>query len=91
VTNYDALVLQNLSDALPTINAADAAWRRRRQESLGIEEENRRHWAIQRDPVEADIRLWRERNVEIFDSNLDEFIKKLGRSLHEVHRVSGRI
>jgi len=65
--------------------------RRKSHDLLGIEEEDRRHWAIQRNPAAADIVLWRERNVKIFDSDLDEFIEILGQSLQEIRRAYGRV
>jgi len=85
------VVLQNLRDALPTINQAGVTMRRKSHDLLGIEEEDRRHWAIQRNPAAADIVLWRERNVKIFDSDLDEFIEILGQSLQEIRRAYGRV
>jgi hypothetical protein len=46
---------------------------RRNAISLG----ERRHWAIQRDPDELDVELWRQRNVNVYDADLVEFSNAL--------------
>ena len=63
------VVLENLGSALPT--------RKRAHAYIDIEEDDRPHWAIQKHPTDADRRLWTRRNVEIYDSDLNDFTRHL--------------
>jgi hypothetical protein len=50
-----------------------------RGRSLKTEEE-RHDWAIQKDPSELEIRLWKNRGVRIFDVALDDFADRLAKA-----------